>query len=82
MHQKVLFSFDCVLSRQELRMNLPMLSCFCFIIVTVVVVIIVVVAVTVIIAAVTGGIFSHLGIRNFSGWVFGLLRLEKTNFSR
>ena len=59
MHQKVLFSFDCVLSRQELRMNLPMLSCFCFIIVTVVVVvvIIVVVAVTVIIAAVTGGHF-------------------------
>ena len=62
MHQKVLFSFDCVLSRQELRMNLPMLSCFCFIIVTVVVVvvvgvIIVVVAVTVIIAAVTGGYF-------------------------
>ena len=60
MHQKVLFSFDCVLSRQELRMNLPMLSCFCFIIVTVVVVVgvtIVVVAVTVIIAAVTGGYF-------------------------
>ena len=64
MHQKVLFSFDCVLSRQELRMNLPMLSCFCFIIVTVIVVvvvvvgvIIVVVAVTVIIAAVTGGYF-------------------------
>ena len=61
MHQKVLFSFDCVLSRQELRMNLPMLSCFCFIIVTVVVVvvgvIIVVVALTVIIAAVTGGYF-------------------------
>ena len=62
MHQKVLFSFDCVLSRQELRMNLPMLSCFCFIIVTVVVVVVVViviivVAVTVIIAAVTGGYF-------------------------
>ena len=55
MHQKVLFSFDCVLSRQELRMNLPMLSCFCFIIVTVAVII--VVAVIVIIAAVTRGNF-------------------------